>query len=60
LNLAAAVGTDAFGLFGSTPILAYSRFIHPIEPPGGQTPDGMRRILPAQVIEVVAPYLLRW
>jgi heptosyltransferase-2 len=60
LNLAAAVGTDAFGLFGSTPVLAYSRFIHPIAPPGGQTPDGMRRILPAQVIEVVAPYLLRW
>jgi lipopolysaccharide heptosyltransferase II len=60
LNLAAAGRTDSFGLFGSTPVLAYSKFIHPIAPQGGQTPDGMRRILPAQVIEVVAPYLLRW
>jgi heptosyltransferase-2 len=60
MNLAAAGGTDALGLFGSTPVLTYSKFIHPIAPQGGQTPDGMRRILPAQVIEVVAPYLLRW
>jgi heptosyltransferase-2 len=56
MNLAAAGATDAFGLFGSTPVLTYSKFIHPIEPPGGQSPDGMRRILPAQVFERVAPY----
>jgi heptosyltransferase-2 len=59
LNLAAAGGTDAFGLFGSTPVLAYSKFIHPIEPQGGQTPDGMRRISPEQVIERIAPFLAR-
>jgi len=59
LNLAAAGATDAFGLFGSTPVLTYSKFIHAVEPPGGQAPDGMRRIAPAQVIEAVAPYLSR-
>ena len=59
MNLAVAGGTNAFGLFGSTPVLSYSKFIHPIEPPGGQSPDGMRRILPAQVLEAVEPYLSR-
>jgi heptosyltransferase-2 len=57
LNLAAAGGTDAFGLFGSTPVLSYSRFIHAIEPPGGQTADGMRRISPAQVLTAIEPQL---
>lgn len=59
LNLAAAGGTDAFGLFGSTPLLTYSRFIHAIAPPGGQSANGMRRILPAQVLTRIAPYLSR-
>lgn len=59
LNLAAAGGTAAFGLFGSTPVLTYSKFIHPIEPADGQTRDGMRRISPVQVIERVTPYLSR-
>ena len=59
LNLAAAGGTDAFGLFGSTPVLSYSRFIHAVEPPGGQSADGMRRIAPAQVITAIEPYLSR-
>ncbi len=60
LNLAAGGGTEAFGLFGSTPVLTYSKFIHAIEPPGGQSADGMQRILPAQVLEAVAPSLLHW
>ena len=59
LNLAAAGGTESFGLFGSTPVLTYSRFIHAIEPPGGPSADGMRRILPAQVLAAVEPYLSR-
>lgn len=59
MNLAAAGGTEAFGFFGSTPLLDYSKFIHAIEPPGGQSADGMRRISPAQVLERVAPYLAR-
>jgi ADP-heptose:LPS heptosyltransferase len=57
MNLAAAVATPAFALFGVNPVLAYSRFIHAIVPEGGQSPDGMRRILPAVVLERVAPYL---
>jgi heptosyltransferase-2 len=57
LNLAAATGTEAFGLFGATPVLRYSKFIHAIVPEGGQTQKGMQRILPAQVLEDVRPYL---
>lgn len=57
LNLAAATGTDAFGFFGCTPVLKYSKYIHPIVPDGGSAPDGMMRISPAQVLEQVRPYL---
>ena len=42
MNLAAAVATPAFGLFGLKPVLSYSKFIHPIVPAGGPGPDGMR------------------
>jgi hypothetical protein len=59
MNLAVAGGTDAFGLFGSTPVLTYSKRIHAIVPPGGMTPDGMTRLLPAQALEAIAPYLGR-
>jgi heptosyltransferase-2 len=59
LNLAAAGGTDAFGLFGSTPVLTYSKFIHAIVPEGGPRPGGMARISPAQVLERIAPHLTR-
>jgi heptosyltransferase II len=59
LNLAAATGTEAFGLFGATPVLKYSKFIHAVVPEGGQTQKGMQRILPAQVLEDVKPYLSR-
>jgi heptosyltransferase-2 len=57
MNLAAAGATPAFGLFGSTPVLSYSKYIHAIEPDGGYSPDGMRRITPAQVMERIEPYL---
>lgn len=59
LNLAAATGTEAFGLFGSTPVLKYSKYIHPIVPNGGPAPGGMARISPAQALEAVRPYLSR-
>ena len=59
LNLAAAGGTQAFGLFGSTPVLIYSKFIHAIVPDGGPAPGGMVRITPAQVLDRIAPYLSR-
>jgi heptosyltransferase-2 len=59
MNLAVAGGTDAFALFGSTPVLTYSKFIHAIVPDGGASSDGMRRISPAQVLAAVAPYVAR-
>jgi lipopolysaccharide heptosyltransferase II len=59
LNLAAAGGTEAFGLFGSTPVLTYSKFIHAIVPEGGPRPGGMTRIAPRDVLERLAPYLTR-
>jgi heptosyltransferase-2 len=59
MNLAVAGGTDAFGLFGSTPVLTYSKRIHAIVPPSGMTPDGMTRLLPAQALDAIAPYLGR-
>jgi heptosyltransferase II len=59
LNLAAAGATQAFGLFGSTPVLTYSKFIHAIVPDGGPAQGGMGRITPARVLERIAPYLSR-
>jgi heptosyltransferase-2 len=59
MNLAAAAETDAFALFGGTPVLKYSKYIHPIVPDGGPSPDGMARIKPEAVLEQVAPLLSR-
>jgi heptosyltransferase-2 len=59
LNLAAAAATDAFGLFGNTPVLTYSKYIHAVVPEGGRSPDGMARILPSAVLDSVTPYLAR-
>ena len=58
MNLAAAGGTPAFGLFGATPVLSYSRFIHAIEPEGGwKVAGGMARITPGEVLARIEPYL---
>ncbi len=57
MNLAAAVGTPAFGFFGVNSVLSYSRFIHPIVPEGGPAPGGMARIMPGTVLDSIAPYL---
>jgi heptosyltransferase II len=57
MNLAAAVGTPAFALFGVNPVLSYSKFIHPLTPSGGPAPGGMQRISPSYVFEQVQPYL---
>ncbi|HEY6254802.1 MAG TPA: glycosyltransferase family 9 protein [Xanthobacteraceae bacterium] len=59
MNLAAAVGTPAFGLFGLSRVLTYSRFIHAILPDDGRAgePDGMQRITPAAVLARIEPYL---
>jgi heptosyltransferase-2 len=61
LNIAAAVGIPAFGLFGVTPPLTYSRFIHAVTPeagsPGGI--DAMRFITPKQVFARIESYLAK-
>jgi len=59
MNLAAAVGTPAFGLFGPTPVLSYSRYIHAIQADdgGAWAPDGLRRISPGAVLARIEPYL---
>jgi len=57
LNLAAAGGTPAFGLFGATPVQSYSRHIHAIEPDDGWGADGMRRISADAVLKRIEPYL---
>ena len=59
MNLAAAVGTRAFGLFGMSQVLDYSRHIVPLLPDdgGGPTPDGMRRISAHHVLRQIEPYL---
>jgi heptosyltransferase-2 len=59
LNLAAAVETSAFGLFGSTPVLTYSKFIHPIVPDGGPSHGGMARLSPAQAMAAIEPHLAK-
>lgn len=54
LNIAAAVGTRAFGLFGATPVLRHSGRIVPIVPPGGPDRDeGMGRITVQAVLAAI-------
>ena len=57
--MVAAACIPAFGLFGSTPVLTYSKFIHALQPDDGSgpSPDGMARISPAQVMLRIEPYL---
>lgn len=55
LNIAAAAGTRAYGLFGATPVLGHSADIVPVVPPGGPDHDaGMARITVASVLGVIA------
>jgi heptosyltransferase-2 len=57
MNLAAAVGTTSFGLFGATPPLRHSRRIVPITPPGGiDLQHGMSRIAPRTVLTAIQQY----
>ena len=54
LNMAAALETPALGLFGGSPPLTHSRWIHAITPPAGHS--GMAAITVAQVRDAFA----RW
>jgi len=58
LNLAAAVGTEAYGLFGLTPALQYSQHIHVVRASNDSarwTP--MREITPDRLMKVLMPRL---
>jgi heptosyltransferase-2 len=58
MNIAAAVGTPAFGFFATNKVLTYSRHIHAILPDDGRlAPDGMQRLSPQRVVERIGPYL---
>jgi heptosyltransferase-2 len=56
LNIAAAVGIPAYGLFGGWPPLRHSQRIIPVLPPDGRTDKttGMARITPACVLAAIA------
>lgn len=54
LNIAAAVGTRAYGLFGGTPVLRHSPNIVAVTPPGGPDRDaGMARITVEAVLDAI-------
>ena len=58
MNIAAAVGTPAFGFFATNKVLTYSRHIHAILPDDGRlAADGMQRLSPDRVVERIGPYL---
>jgi heptosyltransferase-2 len=56
MNLAAAVGVPAFGLFGATRVLSHAKFVHVILPDDGgpPRPGGMELISPGQVLDRIA------
>jgi heptosyltransferase II len=55
MNLAAAVGTSSYGLFGATPPLHHSGRIVPITPPNGiDMENGMSRITTRTVLAAIA------
>lgn len=55
LNIAAAVGLRAYGLFGATPVLRHSGHIVPVVPPGGHSAsDGMARLRVGMVLGAIA------
>jgi heptosyltransferase-2 len=55
MNLAAAVGTTSYGLFGATPPLLHSRRIVPVTQPGDiDIKDGMSRITIQAVLAAIA------
>jgi heptosyltransferase II len=58
MNLAVAVDTQAFGLFGASAVLIHARYVHAISPDDGRgpTPDGMQRISPGQVLTRIAQH----
>jgi lipopolysaccharide heptosyltransferase II len=62
MNLAAAVGTRTYGLFGAVPPFAHASQIVPVLPPDGRPDkaDGMARITPEAVLGVIAADQQAW
>jgi heptosyltransferase-2 len=57
LNIAAAVGTRAYGIFGPTPSLTYSRHIQEIRAREDLSRTPMIEVMPDRVLSVVLPAL---
>lgn len=55
MNVAAALGIPAFGLFGATPVLTHSRHVHALTPDDGRIcrEHGMERIAPERVFDAL-------
>ncbi len=53
MNMAVAVGTRAYALFGATPPLDYSTQIVPVLSPSGGPPDGVTRLSLDAVLAVI-------
>jgi lipopolysaccharide heptosyltransferase II len=60
MNLAVAVGTEVFGLFGASAVLVHARYVHAIVPEDGRgpAPDGMQRISPGHVLARIEQHFL--
>ncbi len=54
MNMAAAVGTRAYALFGATPALHHSAQIVPIVSPPGGLADGVARVTLEAVLAAIA------
>jgi hypothetical protein len=55
MNLAAAVATPAFALFGVQPVLSYSKFIHPLTPKADQRRAGCCGFRPLMYLNTSSP-----
>jgi hypothetical protein len=53
MNMAAAVGTRAYALFGTTPALHHSSHIVPIVSPPGGPVDGVARLSLDAVLAII-------
>jgi heptosyltransferase-2 len=58
MNLAVAVDTQAFGLFGASAVLIHARYVNAIAPDDGRGPslDGMQRISPGRVLAQIGQH----
>ncbi len=53
LNMAASLGIPSIGLFGLTPPLTHSKYMHCLQPPPPQSEQGMAGITAAHVLKKI-------